>query len=108
MNLFNKLPGFTRSPPGMERVVLRALLPTAAWGTLSLSLLLLAVTLLKAQHTLSMAEIYLMSLLLLFWSGLLCAGIAAFIVMVMKGPAYVADTYPLPEMESSDENERTP
>lgn len=98
MNLFNTLPGFVRSPPGLERIVLRRLLPAAAWGTLTLSLALLAAALLKRPGTLSMAEIYLMGLIPLYWSSLLCAGIAAFIVMVMKGPAYAADAYPLPDM----------
>lgn len=98
MNLFNTLPGFMRSPPGLERIVLRHLLPAAAWGTLILSLALLAAALLKRPGALSMAEIYLMGLFPLYWSSLLCAGIAAFIVMVMKGPAYVADAYPLPDM----------
>lgn len=108
MNLFNKLPGFARSPPGIERIVLRYLIPAATWGTLALALALLAVTLHNGHAALSMDEILLMSVLPLYWSGLLYAGIAAFIVMVMKGPAYVADAYPLPEMESADETHRTP
>lgn len=106
MHLFNKLPGFVRSPPGLERIVLRHLLPAAAWGTLVLSLMLLTVALLKQPGAISRAEIYLMSLLPLYWSGLLCAGIAAFIVMVMKGPAYVADAYPLPDRESLGQRQR--
>lgn len=106
MNLFNTLPGFVRSPPGLERIVLRHLLPAAAWGTLMLSLVLLTVALLKRPGALSMAEIYLMGLFPLYWSSLLCAGIAAFIVMVMKGPAYVADAYPLPDRESLGQRHR--
>lgn len=99
MTLFNKLPGFVRSAPGLERIVLRHLLPAAAWGTLAQALTLLVLALLKRPEALSRVEIMLMSLLPLYWSALLCTGIAAFIVMVMKGPAYVADAYPLPDVE---------
>jgi len=105
MKLFNKLPGFVRSPPGLERIVLRHLLPAAAWGTLALALALLAVAVRERPGALSRGEILLMGLLPLYWSALLCAGIAAFIVMVMKGPAYVADAYPLPDMERQEQGE---
>ena len=33
---------------------------------------------------------------------MLTVGIAAFIIMVMKGPAYVADPYPLNESDTPD------
>lgn len=105
MELFNRLPGFTPSPPGYERVFLRYVPAAGAWGTLSLFLVLLAV---RWSHPegllgpLAKAEIYLISLLLLYWSALLILAIAAFIVMVMKGPAYVADAYPMPDADSPD------
>ena len=41
MNLFNRLPGFTRTPAGSERVVLRRLPRTLLLGTLLLALLML-------------------------------------------------------------------
>lgn len=103
MMLFNKLPGFVRGSPGIERVILRHLLPATAWGTLALSVALLAVRLFGIEDIrspLSLLEIYLMGLLFLYWQCILFAAIASFIVMVMKGPAYVADAYPLPEDES--------
>ena len=43
------------------------------------------------------------SLIILHWTVVFTVGIAAFIVMMMKGPAYVADAYPLNEAETLDE-----
>jgi hypothetical protein len=42
------------------------------------------------------------SFVILHWTVVVTVGIAAFIVMVMKGPAYVADPYPLNEAETPD------
>ena len=105
MELFKQLPGFTPSPPGIERVVLRYLPAAAIWGTLALSLMLLAVRLfLVGEWTaaLSRVEIFIISLTVLYWGALLTGTIAAIIVMVMKGPAYVADAYPLPDSDQPD------
>jgi hypothetical protein len=107
MQLFNRLPGFTRTPPGMERTVLRGL-PTALWsGTLLLCLPSLAIHAWAWQtdsaetlQQLTMIDIYAVSASILYWNVLLTAAIAAFIVMVMKGPAYVADAYPLDDNDA--------
>lgn len=103
---FNKLPGFQKTPAGLERVVLRKL-PRFTWvGTAVLLLPALLMRLLEwleppLQSTggLSMVDVYVISLVVLHWTVMFTAGIAAFIVMVMKGPAYVADPYPLQESE---------
>lgn len=105
MELFKQLPGFTPSPPGIERVALRYLPAAAIWGTLALSLMLLAVRLFLVDEwtaALSRAEIFIISLTVLYWGALLTGTIAAIIVMVMKGPAYVADAYPLPDSDQPD------
>ena len=109
--LFNKLPGFQRSPPGAERTVLRRLPLVTLLGT---ALLLLPSLLARiaswlepAQESSSgpgMVDLYVISLIILHWTVVFTAGIAAFIAMVMKGPAYVADPYPLIE---ADEVERS-
>lgn len=39
-------------------------------------------------------DILAMGVVILFWSMVLTVAIGAFIVMVMKGPAYGADAYP--------------
>ena len=64
---FNKLAGFPQTPAGREPEFLRAM-PRPLWRA---------------------------SLVILHWTMLLTVGIAAFIVRVMKGPAHVADAYPL-------------
>lgn len=104
--LFKQLPGFSRTPPGLERRILRAL-PRLLWaGSLLLALPSLAVRLwlleqpdLAAGTFVITTDIYVVSLVILHWTVLLTVGIAAFIFMVMKGPAYVADAYPLGEDE---------
>lgn len=106
VNLFNRIPGFVITPPGMERRVL-ALLPKAlVVGSLLLALPSLVVRLLLndalelgTSTLVSTVDIYGISLLLLHWAVVLTVAIAAFIVMVMKGPAYVADPYPLIETD---------
>lgn len=104
--LFKQLPGYPRTPPGLERQILRAL-PRLLWaGSLLLALpsLLVRLWLLEqpdfAAGTLIVTtDIYVVSFVILHWTVLFTVGIAAFIFMVMKGPAYVADAYPLAEDE---------
>lgn len=105
MNLFNRLSGFSRTPAGKERVVL-SLLPKA----FLLGTLLLAIPSLLSRQTASpedalavtTTDIYVISLIILHWTVVFTLGIAAFIIMMMKGPAYVADAYPLHEAETLD------
>jgi hypothetical protein len=47
-------------------------------------------------------DIYVASLVILHWTVIFTVAIAAFIVVAMKGPAYVADAYPLVEAEALD------
>ncbi|MBN9695822.1 MAG: hypothetical protein J0L85_08475 [Zoogloea sp.] len=111
--LFKHLPGFPRTPPGLERQILRAL-PRLLWtGSLLLTLPSLLVRLwlleqpdLAAGTLVVTTDIYVISLVILHWTVLFTVGIAAFICMVMKGPAYVADAYPLVEDENADDTPR--
>lgn len=110
MNLFNRLPGFTRTPAGKERVVLRLLPRIFFLGTLLLAVpSLLARLIASPDDALAVmtTDIYVISLIILHWTVVLTVGIAAFIVMLMKGPAYVADPYPLQEAETLDEPPQT-
>ena len=107
MQLFNILPGFQKSPPGLERIILRRL-PAVLWqGTALLLLCGLAVQFWPWSGTeaavftrVTTAHIWLISLLVLHWTAVLTVAIGAFIVMVMKGPAYVADAYPLEDADT--------
>lgn len=111
MNLFNRLPGFPRTPAGKERVVLRLLPRIFFLGTLLLAVpSLLARLIASPDDALAVmtTDIYVISLIILHWTVVLTVGIAAFIVMLMKGPAYVADPYPLQEAEALDETPKRP
>lgn len=102
MNLFNRLPGFTRTPPGQERLILRWLPRTLLFGTLLLAIPSLWARLLVSADdpmAVTTTDIYVISLIILHWTVVLTVGIAAFIVMMMKGPAYIADAYPMDESE---------
>lgn len=102
MKLFNRLPGFTETPAGKERVVLRHLPWAFTLGTLLLGIpSLLARLIANPEDALMVTttDVYVISLIILHWTVVFTAGIAAFIIMVMKGPAYVADAYPLQERE---------
>ncbi len=102
MNLFNRLPGFRCSPAGKERVVLRLLPKALLLGTLLLltpALLARLITGPDDALTVATTDIYVISLIILHATVVLTGGIAAFIIMMMKGPAYVADAYPLQEAE---------
>ena len=109
MNAFNRLPGFTRTPPGKERQVMRALPMIFLLGTLLLALPSLFVRVFPWSGTeteiatrIMSFDIYVISLVILHWTVVCTVGIAAFIIMVMKGPAYVADPYPLDEADNPD------
>ncbi len=105
MNLFNKLPGFVRSAPGWEQRIWRRLPSILLWGTL------LPLVLAGVNHALAPAapefgasngpmllwDYTMIGVVVLHWTLVLTAALGCFIVRVMKGPAYVADAYPLPD-----------
>ncbi|MBC7484399.1 MAG: hypothetical protein H7337_21400 [Rhizobacter sp.] len=105
MNLFNKLPGFVQSAPGLEHLIWRRLPAILLWGTL------LPLALAGANHALAPAgpesglsngalllwDYTMYGVVLLHWTLVLTVALGCFIVRVMKGPAYVADAYPFPD-----------
>jgi hypothetical protein len=104
MNLFNKLPGFTRSPPGWEQRIWQRLPAILLWGTL-LPLALAGLNRALAPATaesgadasaLLLWDYTMFGVVVLHWTLVLTLALGCFIVRVMKGPAYVADAYPLP------------
>ena len=104
--LFNRLPGHPRTPAGRERQILRMLPKALAIGTAMLALPSLAVRgavlfdpLLGAGSLVMSVDIYSISLVVLHWTVVFTVGLSAFIVMVMKGPGYVADAYPLSDAD---------
>jgi hypothetical protein len=103
MNLFNKLPGFVRSAPGLEQIIWRRLPAILLWGTL-LPLGLAGVNRVLAPAVsesdagaLRLWDYTMFGVVMAHWTLVLTLALGCFIVRVMKGPAYVADAYPLPE-----------
>lgn len=115
MSMFNQLPGFERTPAGLERVILRRM-PRA----FLLSALVPALAALLARWfdwsgseaavaaSIQLVDFVAIGSVLLLWTLLLTLAIGAFIVMVMKGPAYVADAYPLVESDRPLDGPRRP
>ena len=104
---FNHLPGFQKTPYGAERVLLRRLPRITTLGT---ALLLLPSVLVRGAIWLDwlaesarmpgLVDIYAVSLVILHWTVVFTVAIGAFIVFVMKGPAYIADHYELPDEDA--------
>lgn len=102
MNWLEKLPQSSRSESGLEWRLWRRLPLIALAGTV-LPLLALGLVHLLADPNgsaadarwLQMVDYMVGGLLVFHWSMVATVGIGCVIVMVMKGPAYVADGYPV-------------
>jgi hypothetical protein len=106
MNLFNQLPGFEQSPPGLEHRILQRLpaillLGTALPVALSLANRGLASFAGRTEESDEKAQMLwdyvMLGLMVTHWMLVIAVGVTCVIVRVMKGPAYVADAYPLPD-----------
>jgi hypothetical protein len=106
MKLLNRLAGFQRAPAGLEWRIWKRLPAITMWGT---ALPLAAGVLLwwlapaaapGSDDQVLMLRLYqLAGLVVLHWTLVLTAAIGCVIVMLMKGPAFVADAYPLPRRD---------
>ena len=106
MDYFNKLPGYTKSPSGLEWIVLkkipRIFLISAAVPTAIILKLYLFNDVLNAEQ---LKIIYLcLGVLFSLWFFIGTLAIGCVIVILMKGPAYVADPYELPVENKSFED----
>src|SRR5574343_57517 len=101
---FRRLPVCRAEPAGTERVILLYLPRVLVLGSLVLALPSVLARLADPDSALAAAamttDIIVVSLIILHWTVVLTVAIAAFIVLVMKGPGFVADAYPLDEAES--------
>ena len=99
LNPFEKLPDQRPAAPGLERRLWRRLPAILLWGTV-LPLGFAALRLWAAgpaEEAAAQLHVYVaLGVLLLHWTMVLTVAFGCVIVMVMKGPAYVADAYPLP------------
>lgn len=104
MNWFSKLHE-RKTPPGLEIDVLRLLPRITLIGALCLGALSITGRFLPteagidvAKRTLSI-DIFAIAVGLTFLSIVLFVALGAFAVHIMKGPAYVADAYPVPHSD---------
>lgn len=100
MKLFRKLHG-RRTPHGLEMVILRRLPRIALVGSLLPAALAVLVRIVPAQPGIDRAkhiksvDIFAISTEITFLVALFTVAIGCIVVYVMKGPAYVADAYPV-------------
>jgi hypothetical protein len=100
MNYFKKLDGFQRSPAGLEWEIWKKLrLILAAGTTLPLIASGVAYLLDGMEFTRLVEQFFyvMVGLVILHWSLVLTLSIGCAIVILMKGPAYVADAYIMEE-----------
>jgi len=101
-----RLPGFQRSASGLEWTLWRRLPAIFAWGTLAPVVLALVWHGLSPdqpsaadERSLLLFDYIVTGLVVLHWTLVLTLAIGCVIVMLMKGPAYVADAYELPDSD---------
>jgi hypothetical protein len=103
MKTLDALPVSRNEAPGMERRVLRALPAMLALGTMLPALYVLALYLLalggadELMRRVEMARYVATGAIMLNLMLVMQAAMLAVIVVLMKGHAYVADAYPLPD-----------
>lgn len=102
MNWFERLPRSSKTPPGLERPLLRLMPRLLLLGTVFLGLPSLGARLFPWDATeaevaalVLRVDIYAVSAVVVHWTAVVTVAIGALVVVIMKGPAYVADAYPL-------------
>ena len=98
MDWFQKLPGFQRTPYGLEWRLLRLMPHVALAGTALPALMALAARYLitgdapaQVARDLQRFDFMMIGLAIFIWTLVLTVAIGCVIVWLMKGPAYVAD-----------------
>lgn len=99
MNYFNKLPGFIKTPSGLEWMIFKKLPLIFGVGTAlsaaPIAFIYFGNAILNPEQ---LKLIYLcLGLIFSVWFFAGAAAIGCIVVMLMKGPAYVADPYELPK-----------
>jgi uncharacterized BrkB/YihY/UPF0761 family membrane protein len=106
VNALKRLPGFRRSPPGLEWALCKRLPAILLLGTVvPIGLALMFWWAAPGQPSaaeerdLLLLTYRLIGLVVLHWTLVFTVAIGCVIVLVMKGPAFVADAYPPPGRE---------
>lgn len=113
MRAFRKLPGFQRSPAGLERRILRRV-PQWLVAATAVPLLCYAIArYFPAPGVGQTIEVYqsdvtilAIAFILTAWTAALTVAVGCLIVVLMKGPAYGADAYPLSDAEQPRDEDR--
>ena len=94
--------------PGLELLILRKLPRITLLGTLLPAVLSVLVRVLPPQLGVDVAkhirsvDIFAIATTVTFWTAVLTVAIGCVVVHVMKGPAYVADAYPVEHADRPD------
>lgn len=110
MKLFNRLHG-RLVPPGRELLILRKLPRIGLVGTLIPVALSFLVRVLPPQPGVDVAkhirsvDIFAIATTITFWTAIFTVAIGCVVVHIMKGPAYVADPYPVEHADRPDPDE---
>jgi hypothetical protein len=106
MNWLQKLPGFQRSPHGLEWALLRLMPTVCVAGTLLPALLAFAARFFitasnaaELARNIQLFDFAMVGLVIFIWTLVLTVTIGCVIVWLMKGPAFVADGF---EVSHSD------
>ncbi len=106
MNLLRRLPGSQPQPPGMERKVFRMLPSALMAGTVLPGLYAVIVrafpdpgTAEEIARQIQLTDFLVLGTILFHWALVLTVAIFCVIVILMKGPTYVADPYELPDAD---------
>jgi hypothetical protein len=99
MNLFNKLPGFIKTPSGFEWVLFKKIPLIFTIGTAIPCIPMLYLFVSNESLNRAQQQIIYQCLGMLFsvWFFVGATAIGCIVVILMKGPAYVADPYELPK-----------
>lgn len=106
MKILTKLPNSRREPPGLEWTILKKLPKVLFAGTLIPLAISLSGHLFEPQGTaaeiakhIKSVDIMCITTVVTLWMAALTVAIGCCVVVIMKGPAYVADAY---ELSDSD------
>jgi hypothetical protein len=106
MQLFKKLPGYRREPHGLEWALMKKLPYALLVGTAVPALTALGMRVIQHEGNaaeiaklIKTTDIVLIAAAVTAWTAVLTIAIGCFVVIVMKGPAYVADAYQLHDAE---------
>ena len=112
MKLLQKLPNSQRSPSGLEWLILKKL-PMALLASTLIPLIWYWLSALypatapgeTVEKYMAGVTIGAIATVITAWTAIFTVAIGCFIVVMMKGPAYVADQYPLMDADEPKESD---